>query len=70
MSKRIKKASATQAARCAQTKRNGCASHLLCLGDALQTLFDHGRVFQETDACETLALPSDLAWKAAEAIDR
>jgi hypothetical protein len=35
-----------------------------------QTLLDYGSVLQETDACETLVLPPNLAWKAADAIDR
>jgi hypothetical protein len=35
-----------------------------------QALFHHGRVFQETDACKMLVLPSDFAWKAADATDR
>jgi hypothetical protein len=35
----------------------------------LQLPFDYSSVFQETDACETLILPSDLAWKAAHVID-
>jgi hypothetical protein len=31
---------------------------------------DHASIFQEMDARQILVLPADLAWKAAQAIDR
>jgi hypothetical protein len=50
------------------TNRQGVAS---CTSQAVcaQTLFDHGSVFQEADACKIFVLPSDLALETAEAID-
>jgi hypothetical protein len=33
-----------------------------------QSRFNNGTVLQETDACEALVLPPDLAWKDAKGL--